>query len=322
MPLTGVWSYGTTYKYYHKDWFFDSESESLRVDLTGGFTMSGIPDPGFNQRAFEAMQPDLETSLQLSVFLAELTDVKKLLEFFTKWSKSFTKNVAKGHLSWSFGVKPFISDVKKLYATLVDHQQSIDDFLARRGTEQIRHYSEGQPLVTTTTDWTSWFGSASLQYRYVVTEETWTTATMRYRFYCDDIADRGRQLSALRDMLGLRLTQSVIWEAIPFSFVVDWFFRVGDWLKANEKPLIRSKVEVEDYCISHKYTYRCTRQWRYWADASQNWAVHSDTNFYGKVYRRKRELPDSGNTFVNRGQYGLNQLALSASLLRVLQGGR
>jgi glutaredoxin-related protein len=279
-------------------------------------------DATFNSRAFEGMKPNLETALSLSNFIAELTDVKHLLRFFTKWNGPLRK-VAEGHLSYAFGIRPFIQDVKLLYKILTDHQSFIDSFLAARNTFQRRHWAEEEPVEQQTTGWTNWQGISYVQYRYVHRYKSIHTATMVYSYNCPDLEGWRDELRALCDLLGLRLTLSVVWEAIPFSFVVDWFFRVQKFLEAHEEPLVKVDVTVYDYVISHKFTNDSKREWKFASNNgnSQHW-IHTDIEYSVKSYKRRVMLPDSDNTFIDSGQYGTNQLALSASLLAVLSGGR
>jgi len=280
-------------------------------------TNSPVCDPGFNARAFEAMFPTLEQGLSLTNFLLELTDVKHVLPLFTKW-RGISRKIAEGHLMYAFGVRPFLQDVKKLYEVITDHDRIIQNFLERRGTIQKRYYREIDPTIRTDTGWCA-TAHQHLQTRVVVKETREQHATMTYKFDCPDLDTRALKVKALREMLGLRLTPSVIWEAIPFSFVVDWFFRVQDFLESQEEALIPVTIEVMDYSISCKTTYSYTGDWHMWlTGCGPPWSAVPCYRGSGKTYRRWRALPDtSGDTFINRGQYGLNQLALSASLLRL-----
>jgi hypothetical protein len=146
---------------------------------------------------------------------------------------------------------------------------------------------------------------------------------MKYVYTAPDLLEWCDKLKAILDILGLRLTPSKIWEAIPFSFVVDWFIRIGDFLEQNEEPLVKAQVTVLDYVISHKTSQTSEREWKWRANqAGTDWQQAIDVTTKVKTYRRDVVLPDSGNTFINQGQYGPTQLALSASLLRCIVGGR
>lgn len=321
MPWNGPDYYGPTYYYKFYGMFMDRppyEEYASNLDL------NVKPDESFNSRAFEAMKPDLESSLSLSNFLVEIADVKHLARFFTGWKtsgslKGLSRKSAEGHLSWKFGLKPFFNDVKLMYSLLIDHSKRIEEFLDKRNTLQVRHYSEKEPYTESVSGWNAWQGGNNMYWRYRTFQSSVTTATMVYRYTCDDISTRARKAMALCDSLGLVFRQSTIWEAIPFSFAIDWIFRVQDYLKANEDPLIKAKVIVLDYTVSHKITYRCDREWKYWsAPNGASWATKTDCRHQGKSYQRTRQLPDADNTFINRGQYGHSQLALSASLVRLV----
>lgn len=356
-PWSGIRYYGSTYyNDFSGGMFLD---RSPYREYATNLNYDPKPPASFNARAFQAMYPDLETSLSLSNFIVELRDMKRLYRFFKEWKgkqkaikrlakrykyavqlrklgkdspkiraalkqkvpsrlNTATQFAAEAHLSYKFGIRPFIGDVIKLIESLTDYQRRIDDFLMRRDRVQKRHYSEQEPWSRTDSSWYKWQGSNTCSWRYRTAMATKDTATMTYEYTCPDLDTFALKLKAIRDMIGLRFTPSVIWESIPFSFVVDWFFRVQDFLEANEDPLIKAVVTVHDYSISRKLTYQCERQWKYWSSPGGNsWGYHTDANHYGTSYIRQRVLPDAESTFIDRGQYGLNQLALSISLLRV-----
>lgn len=282
-------------------------------------TYSSLPEDleDFNSRAFQAMLPDLEQGLSLTNFLFELTDFRHIMSLFSKW-EGLTNKVAEGHLSWQFGVKPFREDVKKLHKVLVDHQSILEDFVTRTGTVQKRYYREKLPVVETDSGWQGLAGLYHLRARAYLKEHCKYNATMTYMYTCPDMNEWKMKVKALLDMLGLRLTPSVIWEAIPFSFVVDWFFRVQDYLEQFEDPLVPVTCTVIDYTISVKHTYHFKRDSGYWANPTGSaWSDQVEVEEYSKTYHRRRTLPNSGTAFINRGQFGRNQLALSASLLKV-----
>jgi len=274
-------------------------------------------DSEFNARAFSALAPDLEQSVNLGQFLAELSDITRFKGLITKW-RGFTKKIAEGHLSWSFGVKPFYSDVKSLYDVLTNHQKIIEDFFGRRGKTQKRYYTEGAQYETGTTSEHTINAHTKVFCKY--SDRIQYFATMTYTYDCPDIDSYWDFIKVMRQMLGLRLSQSLVWELIPFSFVLDWFFRVGDYLERFQESLWPVTVEVIDYTITRRRTNGIT--WYLKTLPSTNDSVWKTTvikKSIQKSYHRRRALPDSGTTFINRGQYGLNQLALSASLLRTLR---
>jgi hypothetical protein len=283
------------------------------------YGLADISRPGFsdwtafNQRAFDAMKPDLETELNLTSSLIELTDIASIGGFLTNWSGSLLRKIAEGHLTYSFALRPLMSDVQGVYQVLTTYSDRINKFLADRRKPLKRHYTEGVATEEITDSESSTYVSS----KFTSEVKRELHATMRYTYDCPDLVTFGQKLNALRDMLGLRLGPKQLWEAIPFSFVVDWFIRVGDWIDRYEKPLIEPEIRVTDYCISERITWKSERKLVY--QSSNDRLEHTDFQEEGKRYWRKRCLPDAGNTFVEQGHFGLNQLALSASLFTVFR---
>jgi hypothetical protein len=262
------------------------------------------------------MLPSLESDVSLTNFLLELTDFSHLLKLVTKWSGLFRKG-AEAHLGWSFGIQPFIGDVKSLFDSLMNYRQRIDEFIEKAEKVQRRHYrykfddDNDQTLLYNGTqtkyyrhdDWGTVF-HATLIYKYEIPKELYTI--------------RGK-LNAIRDMVGLRANLGVIWEAIPFSFVVDWFLPIQEFLDGLSEPLIKPKMHVIDYCYSYKsYTKSyITRHFHKKCAGDHDFSDFRKTcDAEQKVYVRRKAIPETGTYFLpDSSNFGLRQLALSSSLL-------
>jgi hypothetical protein len=72
-------------------------------------------------------------------------------------------------------------------------------------------------------------------------------------YYSTEIPDlgifRGR-IAARLDDLGIRLDPQVLWNAIPFSFVVDWFIPFGDWLGSFRQENWDVNILLKDFLHS------------------------------------------------------------------------
>jgi hypothetical protein len=313
-------------------------------EADGGTFSSLVPSDaaidGFNAEAFSAMSPSFETDLQMTNSLLELVELKQILKLGQRWGKfaryarkrlkllkrngarraimQTAQTIAEGHLTWAFGIKPFISDCEKLYEVFTQWSSSINDFLARRNVEQVRHYTKTLEDDSGEVDY-------EVSHTRCVTEFNRSCklyATMRYTYDCGDLQSLADQANILRDKLGLRFGLAELWEAIPFSFVVDWFLRVGDFLERNRDPLVKIDLTVTDYCISYKCEMSKTGFSQLLGGRLTPHAFQRVGKVYQKQYVRKRTLPSSGSTFINSGHYGQNQLALSASLLTLLSTNR
>jgi hypothetical protein len=113
-------------------------------------------------------------------------------------------------LEWHFGLSPMISDVQAAGKVLTDPIPNV--WIKGRAQEFVKHKKRSDDLANPGT----------------YTEEIWET---RVRFMqMTGIAITNPNL-ALANQLGLLNPAALLWEIVPFSFVLDWFVNVGDWLQ-------------------------------------------------------------------------------------------
>jgi len=211
-----------------------------------------------------------------------------------------------------------IRDVSEIYNSLFNLEKRLNDFVKRARTEQKRRYryapvtehQTGSKYVLKSGGCTFWYTTWDLNYTL------WQAATMQYEYALDEVSPLLFKLRSLRDILGLRLTPSVIWEAIPFSFVVDWFLNVQDWLESRENPLINPDVIIYDYSLSHKLSFAVKGVFHY-PLRTGGWSTHLFHENSGSLYFRRKALPDTNGEPLSFSLPGLNQLMLSASLINV-----
>lgn len=93
------------------------------------------------------------------------------------------------------------------------------------------------------------------RYIYHVTSGTTTIrATGKARYNLSNLNLR------LFDQVGLNPFVTA-WELIPFSFVVDWFVNVGDWVQAQTSSLV-DLAEQRSFCYSIKHDLRVVTKLR------------------------------------------------------------
>lgn len=144
---------------------------------------------------------------------------------------------ANAWLQFHFGVEPLAKDIYKL-------------------CEEIRN-SKPKPLVTKKV---TKVARTSIPGSYFVYEDSakrtqlqvWGTYTRKLTAYVE--VDNALLQSASDH--GLTSPASLVWELTAFSFVVDWFIGVGEWLQALDVPLGISRsicYETRKLQFSHSY---------------------------------------------------------------------
>lgn len=213
---------------------------SLGVDIphTGAWSGTFLPD-AWGADAFAKLKPTKPSFNALnSVF--EMREVVTMLR--DRFLDTGLRGVANAHLAYQFGWKPFLRDIRNM----VDLQRKAQAKLAWL----LRN--NGKPIRTTTVllDTSTVVEDNALAlysllqpvlptqfYRKVPTgrrltfnrERVWASA--RFRFWLPpgprDIVWNTRMLARL---YGLNPSPSVIWNAIPWTWLIDWFTNVGAML--------------------------------------------------------------------------------------------
>jgi len=219
--------------------------------------------------------------LNLPVFLGELKDFKsffqksaqhlslptdlrneRTLMILSKYYKQLKRRpigealatIASADLFNAFVVQPLISDISNMMqlgkhmAAQYDKLKSSDALVARSTVID----KGSTPYYSTSTTHTLW------------REYSWTrtvTAYVKYRLLTADIP-RPPDIILLADALGFDEPLKVVWELIPYSFLVDYFLQVGNWLDNFKGQIVDLPVEIieQGYSVKRHYTALITQE--------------------------------------------------------------
>lgn len=276
--------------------------------------------------AVQDLRGEIPTDVLLPNFVMELPEAlrlhKQLMENVFRhsphswkdaglqYAKSLGKRIGNTHLLYEFGIKPLAGDIVKLAK------------LNSRVSARIKHLS-----TIPTGDYVKWRRRISVDQSgsigfgvspFVRFVSSTVTANVTVELFARikrtrTVSSATDRLRATLDASGVSQFGSVLWEAIPFSFVADWFYPCGRTLDAlnvqaftgclaNQNLGYQSHTEAVLSCRglvpspgtawydSNKFEYaRCTVRY----------------------YNRSGGLP-STRTAVN---YGVRQALLSGSLV-------
>jgi hypothetical protein len=260
------------------------------------------------------MKPSLSNSLSMTNFLLELREFSDLKDIFKDFDltslRKFRKGISGDFLNYSFGWMPTISDFKAIYESCVSFEKLLRDYKSRSGSQQVRHFQKILPDITEQ----RYPGTPNAPHTELLCKRTISNrvynATMKFTYSIEGIDQGFDKLRAVMDVFGLKFGMAVIWEAIPYSFLIDWFLNVGDYLGQFDTDALNSVVHVIDFC--HSYTANINDDWylKNWGTHWHNFGVHDC-----RLYKRIRCIPDTKFGFMGTGRYGVKQIALSAALL-------
>lgn len=190
--------------------------------------------------AFDKFQTQVPAEMSLGNSLMELKQIKGLIPSIDR--KSLSKTVSGNFLGFEFGVKPMISDIKAILALSdtvdkrIQHLKAMNgrssDLTFRRDEAHEEPYSffisnNNQSL----NDFTDCEGPGWKVIQGLVFRRERYSYTFRVggKLFQDlqGLDDANAKLKGLVAASGFNRPGTIIWNAIPYSFVVDWFFSIG-----------------------------------------------------------------------------------------------
>jgi hypothetical protein len=238
-----------------------------------------------SNRAWWTLQPRFEGDFQALNFLYELKDFKdianaisalrpaKIVETLKRARSMINRakrEVAKGNvlqkylatvsastrvaaealLVKRFAIDPTIMDLATLYNQLQSTVQDAQHRFRDKGQEMNRrHYSE--EISRSDNRVIAVKGSNYYFAGWGWFQQDQFTATMEFD-YMYNVRDK---MAAMRKYYGLDLNAGVVWEAVPFSFLLDYFIGIQDAIDAmSQDPNVQTNLH--QYCESRLKTFR------------------------------------------------------------------
>jgi len=230
--------------------------------------------PGALSRAHRNMLPRMEDIVGGTNFVNFVLELKDLKRMFGLWKGSIgvLKNLSAGVLNVSYAWQPFIRDVEQMFHGYL----RMDSYLkrwnedAKAGVIYTRHaditadvWQTDNSMESDITDssWATFLNGHQSKFRRIRTleEEVVVKATMAFKPNRIDLSGIN-YLRAHLDVLGIGDPLSIIWEAVPFSFVVDYFLSVGRFLKQFDSDFLVTPVTLVDFGYSVKSSQKYTLQ--------------------------------------------------------------
>ena len=236
------------------------DSGGNRVDSSG----ASIPDPDSSlnrERLYNRIRNDLRgQEVNLGNMLGEYRQTAQLFLDMARVVSSRGKSLLKRHpgihpkrgkpdlsgsaanawLQFQYGIKPLAQDLGTAAGEIVSSINQRPPFIEGKVRQRNRATGSGY-ILPNSTIFSRWGLSD-------VTRES--VQATRYRAYFS-----GNPLVACLAQHGLLNPAALAWELTPYSFVVDWFFNVGDVLASMDNLLIYDSLWVIDSSSERRYEY-------------------------------------------------------------------
>jgi hypothetical protein len=212
--------------------------------------------------------------IELKDFRRPVVDIRNYLRAFNKFGfgevvkanlknltlKQLIKGVAGTNLQWSFNVSPLLSDIRALSGAVTAAKKQLNQLRIGEGKILRSHYV--RPLVESYKGSVQSYEQSPASYidvaggapQTIVRSSTYDNpsfhATMAYAYTIRHSPGLDDETAALLDVLGVNSNPAILWNAIPWSFVVDWFVGVSQWLDRFKTSQLEPVTLIYDYCYS------------------------------------------------------------------------
>lgn len=178
----------------------------------------------------------------LSNFMLELRSLPTLpLRLFNRL-RSF-RALGSEYLNVVFGWLPFVKDVQDMYETYRKIDRQLAWIVRNNGKgvhrrRMIKDEKNTTSVVTNSTNsFAGWLGvmpplpfsghmGTQTTTSRMVSEKVWFVG--KFRYYIPDIGSSQWTKRATRALYGANITPEVLWNALPWSWLIDWFGNIGD----------------------------------------------------------------------------------------------
>lgn len=302
-------------------------------DLVARARKSWNSIPHFRAYLPQDLSPGEVTRFIVNARLTMREALKKLRSTKPKnVSEKLARKTASSYLGYKFAVLPFLSDVAAVKRAMLLTTKRVNDLIARVGRRQSRHFTYVWKEFEDTSDegdiagywdWREANRITIMQNLYCqrtcLNEATRFHAQLEYNYNYTEHQLANAQLYGHLDALGVNLNPAIIWNAIPFSFVLDWVVNVGDfldrWKVENMKPTINI----------HRFLWSVLRKRRILVTKGVQGLFPGVASYrnqlpvvYQEAYRRSPDTPDSSSILTS----GLSSEEFTLGAAMVIASGR
>jgi len=245
---------------------------------------------------------------------------------------------ADGYLQAKFNVLPLLQDICGIFNACTRLSKTMNRLVQNQGRPQRRHYTYqwlysqfagASSELIYLLDQGQFAGSQSPSgetgvYKYlrrqihvarevIIQDPSTFHAEIEYNYHFTQYQNEHARILGLLDSLGVNLNPQIIWNAIPWSFVVDWVIGVGQWL-GNRKTLnMEPVVNISRYMWSFKSKRRIRIS--FWDTVSGGPKITRTwlPDLYESIYRRDVKLPTRSDSLYGSG-LSATELSLGVAL--------
>lgn len=264
--------------------------QGLTGFLEYGADGSIVPPPAnlgqLIQSSLNSMLPYVKAELSILNSLHELKDFKSLIPSIKRaadvaksvWNRITGRkrprdtlrralnSTADGYLQSQFSILPLLSDISGFRRAMSKLNRQVNRLVSEEGRRLRKHYVHTWAEFSNndTPEHTDWcyafktFYSPRPQHsifrleRKVLHDLSTFHAEMEYNYNYTAYARENARMLAFNDAIGANLNPSIIWNAIPWTFVIDWLVNIGSFLDQFTVHSLEPQINIGRYLWSIK----------------------------------------------------------------------
>lgn len=223
----------------------------------GGYTTDGVwyPTPNWVELTNEALARTnpAKPIVDLPLFLFELRELPRALRDLGRQLDGAARSDPGGtYLSYQFGWAPLFSDLRTLLSLVKETEKRIKSLKEDARHQRSKGGLPGRSWTVSDKTYRWSYGGSGMYVRYRRTyEETNWYSTAYYVDPSDlpSLTDSGYE--RMQWALGLKVSASTVWNAIPWSWLIDYFSTIGSFMEANRGNI---PWKAHNMCIMSKGT--------------------------------------------------------------------
>lgn len=315
MPLTGHIDQGAGSFVDYQNW------------LPSGFTnvnheTVSIPSVGVRATTLRARSNPSREEVSIPNFLYEMKDLPHMIRGLKNLgplirnlkhrNHAALSAISSQYLGYEFGWKPLISDISQLlqFQTQVDRRiLELNKLYSSQGLKRRLHLLTESSSTTQSIVAESSLGTFINVKKHIVTRvNSWGTIRWRPTAVPRDIGHQalGRQARRLVhgiDHYGVDALQA--WNALPFSWLADWFGNFGDWLAAHRNDVPAAPVGPVNIMTQ-------TDTYEFWERVDSVFAIKGASGL--RILRTKSRAQSSGSLSASLPLATARQFSILAAL--------
>jgi hypothetical protein len=174
--------------------------------------------------------------------------------------KELLKSSADSYLQSEFNIRPLIRDLQGIYSAVTGVRAQVERLYANELRYQTSHYRQSLSGLFPSSDVTVLVSPGLYQgfnaRRKVSVGDASLVVTVDYGYHLKGVPKELAHIGALLDSLGVNFNPAIIWNAIPWTFVVDWVFDVSRWLDQFKIRNFEPSTVIYRCCYSIKVRRR------------------------------------------------------------------